>query len=99
MITQKEIIYGAWTVLTTKGQNASCWMDESSIGESGTVNVRIIHSDSGEPALTEAIKGKTIHKSRGNNDMMFFEADNSNDIYYATCIDEGATVTLSVDAV
>lgn len=99
MITQKTIAYGAWTVLTAAGQDCSCWLDEDNDGASGSVDVRIVHSDSGEPALSEATKGKRVYKPAGNNDIAEFSADNSNDILYATCINEEATATMSVDAV
>jgi len=99
MITQKEIAYGSWTTLTTAGQDATCWLDEDNDGAAGNVDVRIVHSDSGSPALSEATKGKRVYKPAGNLDVMLLESDNSNDVYYATCIDEGATGLLSVDAV
>jgi len=99
MITQKTIAYDSWTVLTTAGQDATAWLDEDNDGAAGTVDIRIVHSDSGEPALTEATKGKRIYRPAGNLDVMLLEADNENDIYYATCINAGATGTLSVDAV
>lgn len=99
MITQKTITYGAWTVLTTAGQDCSCWLDEDNDGAGGSVDVRIVHSDSGEPALSEATKGKRVWKPSGNTDILEFSADNVNDILYATCIDSGATAILSVDAV
>lgn len=98
MITQKDIVYGAWTVLTIAGQDCSIWLDENGDGEGGSVDVRIFHSDSGEPALSKATEGKRVWKSRGNTDMLVFSADNASDILYATCIDQGATATLSVDA-
>ena len=99
MITQKSIAYGAWTVLTTAGQDASCWLDEDNDGSGGTVDVRIVHSNSGAPALTEATKGKRAYKASGNFDTMMLWADDASDVFYATCMNEGATALLSVDAV
>lgn len=97
MITQKTIAYGAWTVLTSAGQDCSCWLDEDNDGASGSVDVRIVHSDSGEPALSEATKGKRVYKPAGNNDTMDLPPDNANDIYYATCLHEDSAAELSID--
>ena len=98
MITQKSIVYGAWTVLTGAGEFATAWLDEDGDGEVGLVDVRIVHSDSGEPELSEATKGKRVWKSNGNTDILLLSPDNVSDIYYSTCIDSGAAALLSVDA-
>ena len=97
MIVQKDVVYGAWTVLTEAGGNGTCWLDEDNDGVAGGFDIRIVHSDSGVPALTEATKGKRIYKPAGNMDVVIISADNSNDIYYATCINDGGAAKISVD--
>jgi len=100
MITQKNIIYGTFTAITAAGQDATCWLDEDGDGFGGTVNVRIFHSTAGVPVFTtEITKAKRIYKSNGNDDVMFLEADSALDVFYAACVDVGATVILSVDAI
>lgn len=97
MITQKSVAYGAWTVLSVAGESGSCWLDEDRDGSAGSADVRIVHSDAGEPALTEATKGKRIYRPSGNDDVCIISADNALDIYYATCMNAGGAAIISVD--
>jgi len=99
MITQKDIVYGTFSALTTKGQDATAWLSEDRSGAAGTVNARIVHSDSGVPDFDDNIAlGKRIHMAHHNDDVLVLEADNVNDVFYAACVDVGAKVTISVDA-
>lgn len=99
MITQKNITGTAWLAVTAAGKSGSCWLDEDDDGVGGVVDVRIYHSDAGEPAADKTTEGKRIYKPAANNDVCIISADNASDIYYAKCRNANDTAILTVDIV
>jgi hypothetical protein len=98
VITQYALSNTDWTAISAAGQSGSCWLDEDDDGAGGHVDVRIYHA-SAKPAVAKATEGKRCWKSNGNDDVMLISADNASDIYWAICINEGATATISADVV
>ena len=100
MITAKTITGAAAVVLTAAGESGSCWLNEDSKGASGTVDIRVYHTDGSAPSV-ETIKalGKRVFRPNGNTDVLSIPSDNASDVYYATCNDLGATATLMVDSI
>lgn len=99
MIVQYTITADAWTAISTAGQSGTCWLDAESDGFEGKVDVRLYHSDAGEPAADKVTEGYPVSKPLGNRDQVSLSADNSNDVFYARCISEGAEAILTVDVV
>ena len=95
---QIDINSTVWTAITTAGQNGSCWLDEDNDDAAGTVDCRIVHSDSGIPAEGATI-GKRVYIPSGNDDVLVLSANNGSDIFYARCMNEGDTAKISIDAV
>jgi hypothetical protein len=98
MITQYAIGATEWTPISNAGQYGSCWLDEDGDGSAGTVDVRIVHSDSGVPVVGATL-GKRVWKPSGNSDLLIITADSSSDIFYARAMRLGDAATLSVDVV
>jgi hypothetical protein len=96
-ITQYTITGSSWTAITAAGKNCTIWMDEDGDGEAGAVDVRIMHSVSGAPAAGDVSKGKRLHKSNSNTDILSCVADNALDIVYARCL-SGSQAIISVDS-
>jgi len=92
-----SVEYGSWTVITTAGQNISCWLDVENNGAVGEVNVRIVHSDSGEPSLSEATNGFPVLRPNSNWGKLTLLSNSANDIFYATCLTEGAKAIIQVE--
>lgn len=97
MIAQVVLNSTNWTAITTAGQSGSCWLDEDDVSASGSMDVRIIHSASGVPAVLDFVKGKRVYKPIKNTDILVFTADTTGDIYYAKC--RNGTATITVDAI
>ena len=97
MIIQYSISSSAWTPISTAGQSGSCWLDEQNDGAAGKVDVRIWHGS--VPTDTEITKGKRVYNPNGNDDVMILGADDTEDIYYATCANVGDAAILSVDVI
>lgn len=76
----------AVVTLTVANQSGSCWLSENDENNVGATDVRIYHTDAGEPSIaTIRDLGKKLFKSNGNTDVMVFTPDNTNDVYYAVC--------------
>lgn len=97
MITQFAINGTEWTPVTTAGKSGSCWLDEDDDGAKGSMDVRLFHGTSS--ALATITASKRVYKPAGNDDVLTFSADTSEDIYYAKCKNPTDTATLSVDAI
>ena len=97
MIVQYAVNGTEWTPITTAGQSGSMWLDEDNDGAVGSMNVRIYHATS-DTGATFA-KSKRVFKPVGNNDILQFSADSSEDIYYARCTNADDSAIISVDAV
>ena len=97
MITQFSINGTEWTPVTVAGKSGSCWLDEDGDGAKGSMDVRLFHGTSSVSATITA--SKRVYKPAGNNDVLVFSADSSEDIFYARCKNELDTAILSVDAV
>jgi len=99
MITTYTITGAAWTAISAAGESGACWLDEEGDGGVGAVEVRIVHSATGEPAEAAVTFGKKVHKPAGNSDVCNFTADTDSDIYYARCLNENDQALLIVDVV
>lgn len=98
MIAQYSINATDWTAISAAGESGSCWLDEDDDGAGGQLDVRIYHA-AAKPAVNLATEGKRCWKSNGNDDVMLISADNASDIYWAICINAGATAIVSADVV
>ena len=94
MIRIKRINRTTWIPITTAGQQGSCWMSENIEGSGG---VYISHSSTGSLPRTRA--GFRIWKPNDNTNICILGPDNSNDIFYARCMNPNELVKLCVDAV
>ena len=97
MINQYALSDAAWTAVTTAGQSGTCWLDEQNAGAVGSMDVRLFHSSIGAPSYSDLTLGKRVYRPSGNGDVLSFDADSIQDIYYARCV--SGTATISVDAV
>lgn len=98
-IQQYTITGSAWTAITTAGQSGSCWLDAEDDGAKGQVDVRLFHSDAGEPAAAKVTEGYPVRRPVGNRDQVSITADNVSDIFYARCFSADAEAILTVDVV
>jgi len=88
----------AWTQITLASQYGSCWMSRETANNKGKADVRIVHTDSGsDPADAELLKGKKLFIPNSNNDTCSIAADNSNDVFFAKCVNDGDQAVILVD--
>lgn len=98
MIVNKSITGLAVVALSSAGEEGTAWLHEDDTGAVGQVDVRVYHTNAGMPSIaTVRLSGKKLYKSNANDDMMLIGADDSLDIYYAVCANDGDEATVKVD--
>ena len=96
MATAKKDLTNTWQAISAAGESGTCWLKTGVLN--GGNGVVVDHSDSGVGSLNEN-KAREVFKPIGNHDSLILSADSAGDIFYAKCVDDGATAELAVDVI
>ena len=108
MLAKKTITNGEWKKISLAGQNGKAWIWDTG---DGIAKILIAHTDTVQTGVTpigdnipilDALDlsidiGYVLDQSGNPKNSEILNADNGNDIYYATLIDEGEDAKIITD--
>lgn len=102
-IVQHTITNGQWKKISTIGQSGAAWVNQ--VGFDGSSRIIISHTDTVQAPTDNIPWASAVHldenigfllEQRGGISPVL-EANNGNDVFYATLLDDGETAQIQVD--